>query len=187
MICQSLFYNHLSLGPTSRYHLIAGAASAGWGQVEIHVPEGRGDNAAISAVAATKNVGGKSKPEEVITFPMDDHLANMRRHRSVPAGGLKGIKIDTQGHEFYVIKGLNHTLAAAQQLVVFAENAVELTEAAGVKPSEVYSYMRGHGFRGYCEVDIEVSERDGKEVITASGTEETGNDIECKDIIWVKV
>ncbi|KAG2483131.1 hypothetical protein HYH03_017977 [Edaphochlamys debaryana] len=187
-ICQDLFFNAIPLGGAgARYHLVAGAASAAWGEIQIHVPIGRGDNAAISAEAAVKNVGGAAEAERITTFPLDDYLAQLRRHRAIPVGGLKGIKIDTQGHEYYVLKGLNHTLSTVKQLAIYAENDPGLMAAAGVNPSEMYAYMRGHGFKAYCYADVSVTTVDGQEVIAVSGNEEAGDSIHCGDMFWIKV
>ncbi len=150
--------------------LVEAAMSDTDGEMEIFVPEGREDNSALSSTAATANVHVSQHPETIHTVSGDKFLK---------AGGFKPdvIKIDTQGHELHVLRGLKKYLKRARRVLVIAESDPKLMKQSGVDPMEVYELMVEElKYTPYYHVDVEVT--DG--VLYASG------DVMPKDVYPTK-
>ena len=116
--------------------LVHAAASDHVGNETIYVPIGRGDNAAFTSEAATKYVGGSAQAEEIFLLDGDGLLEET---------GFKPrlIKIDTQGHELFVLRGLKNFLknAGKGEVIVIAELDIGITKASGVDVSDLYELM----------------------------------------------
>ncbi|CAN8070063.1 unnamed protein product [Agarophyton chilense] len=134
--------------------LLKAALSDKEGTMSIFVPNGREDNSALSERAATANVGGEDRGEKISVFTGDKLLSE---------GGFKPdvIKIDTQGHELFVLRGLRDFMAAAKagELLVMAESDPKLMLMSGVNPKDIYQLMVVElGYRAYCRPVIEVED-----------------------------
>lgn len=134
--------------------LLQAALSDAKGEMKIYVPEGREDNAAVSSKAATANVYEQKHSENVKFLVGDDVLKH---------GGFKPdlIKIDTQGHELHVLKGMRQYLSstAPEQVLVMAESDLKLMALSGVDPMEIYQLMTiDLGYSPYCKPVIEVTD-----------------------------
>lgn len=57
------------------------------------------------------------------------------------------IKIDVEGHEERVLRGLQETIAASRGLVLIAEYAPAYLERGGTDPAEYLEYIRSMGFK----------------------------------------
>ncbi|KAI0562967.1 S-adenosyl-L-methionine-dependent methyltransferase [Gracilaria domingensis] len=134
--------------------LLKAALSDREGTMEIFVPQGREDNAALSESAATANVGGKDRGESVTLLTGDKLLRE---------GGFNPdlIKIDTQGHELFVLRGLREYMEKAEpgELVIMAESDPKLMHMSGVNPKDIYQLMVVElGYKAYCRPDIDVED-----------------------------
>lgn len=141
--------------------LVEAAMSDNDGDMKIFVPDGREDNAALSSDAATANVHVSQHAETIHTVSGDKFLA---------AGGFEPdvIKIDVQGHELFVLKGLTRYLARAKRTLVIAESDPKLMKNSGVDPADVYDLMVNQlGYTPYYHLDVET--KDG--ILTVSGEE----------------
>lgn len=130
--------------------LVEAAMSDADGEMQIFVPEGREDNSALSSTAATANVHVSQHPETIYTVSGDGFLE---------AGGFKPdvIKIDTQGHELHVLRGLRNYLKRAKRVLVIAESDPKLMKQSGVDPMDVYKLMIIElKYTPYYHVDVDV-------------------------------
>lgn len=133
-----------------RFVLVQAAMSDKDGEMQIFVPEGRGDNAALSESAAVANVHVAQHPQTIHTISGDAFLE---------AGGFTPdvIKIDTQGHEIHVLRGLKRFLARASNTLVIAESDPKLMKISGVDPKHLYLLMvKELGYTPYYTVDLTV-------------------------------
>lgn len=130
--------------------LLQAAMSDTDGTMQIFVPEGREDNSALSSSAATANVHVEKHGETIYTVSGDGLLR---------AGGFAPdvIKIDTQGHEIHVLRGLKRYLRSAQNVLVIAESDPKLMKESGVDPKDVYSLMvKDLGYTPFSTADVSV-------------------------------
>lgn len=156
-LCKISQLNHWLSSPLLT--IVHAAASDRIGNKTIYVPIGRGDNSAFTTVAATKAVGGSTRPEEIFLLDGDGLLKET---------GFKPriIKIDTQGHELFVLRGLKDFLknAGKGEVIVIAELHIGITEASGVNVSDIYELMVEElGYSVTCSREIEY-DNDGKVV-----------------------
>ena len=121
-------------GLENRVQLYQSALSEDTGDVTIHVPMRRKDNAALSSEAATANILRKSRPQTTIKLKGDDVLKSINASPRV-------IKIDVQGHELFVLKGLYDYLSHADNVLVIAEFDRRLTEKSNVNPMDIWKLM----------------------------------------------
>ena len=142
--CRALYRSAVLNGITDTYHVLCGAAGAESGETDIYVPY-RSDNSALSATSATANVGGVAKAEHVKVYALDDVLLDFPRLNKISL-----IKIDVQGFEFSVLKGMKEILKRVPNAVIHAENDGKLMRNAGVNANDLYSFMRGLGYQAYC-------------------------------------
>lgn len=163
------------------FTLLQAAMSDKMGQLDIYVPEGREDNAALSSDAATANVHEEKHGEVVKVLVGDDVLRE---------GGFQPdlIKIDTQGHEIHVLKGLKGYLknAPPESVLVMAESDPKLMALSGVDPKDIYQLMTVElGYSSYCRPTIEVV--DGKfDVVGEVLSRELYPPGGCRDIFYFK-
>lgn len=161
--------------------LLQAALSDTRGEMEVYVPEGREDNAALSSEAATANVHGRKYRETTRVVTADDVLGD---------GAFKPdlIKVDTQGHELHVLRGMSRYLASAEpkRVLVMAENDPKLMASSGVDPTGIYHLMTIElGYSPYCNPVIEVVD-DRFEVSGAVLSRETYPPAGCRDIFYFK-
>lgn len=84
---------------------------------------------------------GGQVDQRVETVPGDAVLAGV--------SGIGLIKIDVQGHEMRVLRGLEATLARSPSVVLSIEVSPPHLRAAGTSASELVAYLRHQGFDGY--------------------------------------
>lgn len=165
----------------SGFLLLHAAMSETVGEMEIYVPRGREDNAALNAQAATANVGNMGQNERVRLVVGDDVISEL---------GFKPdlIKIDTQGHELHVLRGLRKYLGTSEagNVLVMAESDPKLMRMSGVDPADIYELMVTElGYTAYCRPEIDAE--DGKFVVTGAAL--TRNEYPpggCRDIFYIK-
>jgi FkbM family methyltransferase len=135
----------LAGGYEDRWHIIAGVASDKDGESSVFVPEGREDNTASSASGATLNVGTKYAVKEVKvnSVRIDTLIAAYKIDR------VAVLKIDTQGHELFVVRGAEQSLRAKKIRLVYAENDAGLQAQAGVDANAVFDFMQSVGYDAY--------------------------------------
>jgi len=127
---------------SSRLHYVEAAASDKTGMMDIYIPI-RADNSAISQTSAVKNVGGDAEKVQIYTITLDEYLETQK----VESVAL--LKIDTQGHEYFVLKGAENSLKSRRIKAVYAENDPGLIEAAGKTQEDIYNLMISFGFLPY--------------------------------------
>ena len=136
----NLAQNHI---PQTRGVVISAAASnrTGWGSV--YLPK-RDDNAALSAQAAIANVGGATKELRMRSIRLDDYLASIE-----DVSDIRAAKIDVQGHELEVLRGLGHYLHTLRPVLI-VENDGKLQRKAGHMPNEVREFLEAVGYAAFC-------------------------------------
>lgn len=108
------------------------------GEVELFVSRsGESDNRVVG-VAAEDNSRYKTI---VRCLAIDDYLP---RDTSIDF-----IKIDVQGAEFNVLKGMEKTIDSNHELQIVLEYAPGSFELSDVDPKAYFAFMRGHGFSIY--------------------------------------
>lgn len=161
--------------------LLKAAMSDQRGEMNIFVPDGREDNAALSAQAAIANVHGTEHGEKVNILVADQLIKD---------GGFKPdlIKIDTQGHELHVLKGLKEYLrnAPPRKVLVMAESDPKLMSISGVNPKDIYQLMMSElGYSPHCRPEIDY--KDGELVVKGNVIpKETYPPGGCRDIFYFK-
>ena len=126
----------------ARLHYHNAAVSNVTGSQKFFIPIGREDNAAFGPDerVALKNVVARVKELDVKSVTLDDFISS----ELVKVVSL--LKIDTQGHELFVLKGAEQSLRSKVIQAVIAENDVHLMESAGVNPAEIQAFMQSCGF-----------------------------------------
>jgi len=99
---------------------------SGWGSLSAAGPEGARQTAAFRVPVTTGDTA----------------------LQAVPAGHPLVVKIDVEGHEVPVLRGLQHTLAVRQPLV-FLEVCDAHQRRAGFSAAELRAAIEGHGYRGF--------------------------------------
>lgn len=116
----------------------------------LYVPKGRGDNAAMTAEAAVANLPNlQSEPETVHMVNGDEYLKSLDVWDEVGV-----IKIDTQGSEIRVLKGLKDLLTEKKGLAIVAEWDKATMVAQGVELDEVWKFMKELGYDAYCKPSV---------------------------------
>ena len=128
------------------------------GTVEIYSPKGRTDNTAISRKGSTLNVGGAVDVFDVAAIEIDKYIDNAISPNL--RNNILLVKIDTQGHELSVLRGMKKFLSnppseddlGGWSFVVIAEYDRRLQEASGHGPNEMLDFMRNLGYEVRCHV-----------------------------------
>jgi FkbM family methyltransferase len=68
---------------------------------------------------------------------------------SIAAGKMGLIKVDTQGYDFFVLKGMTKTLERNPQVVLVVEICADLLNKAGTSATELVTRLRELGFDGW--------------------------------------
>jgi len=133
------------------YSVVAAAASHVNGNSTFFVPRGHADNTAANQKTALLNVGPlENKQVDVETIRLDD-VISMRQIKRVAL-----LKIDTQGHEIFVLKGASESLRSRIIEAVFAENDPGLTASQGVDVNDIFKLMTELGWKLYSRQDYVV-------------------------------
>ncbi len=69
--------------------------------------------------------------------------------RELPENSIRFIKIDVQGHELHVLRGMENTLKRNPDAIMMIEIAPDLLSNAGTSATEVMSYLYDLGFTGW--------------------------------------
>jgi FkbM family methyltransferase len=69
--------------------------------------------------------------------------------RDLPESVVRFIKIDVQGHELHVLRGMEQTLRRNPDAIMMIEIAPDLLSNAGTSATEVMSYLYDLGFTGW--------------------------------------
>jgi len=151
------------------------------GNVTLFVPKGRADNTAATKSAAMTNVQNEGvRDAEAITIPklkLDDVL----RQQNISRVSL--LKIDTQGHEMFVLRGAIESLTSRRIEAVYAENDLALTRAQGVDPASIYAFMTGIGWELFKSNDYKVVNgvfRPSSKAVALKSMRDAGY-----DVLWV--
>ena len=147
-----------------RLTMVHAAASDHIATETIYIPIGRGDNAALSTDAATKNVLRPKRAEQIFLLDGDGLLKEIGFNPRI-------IKIDTQGHELYVLRGLKKFLSKAGkgEVLIIAELDFGLTKASGVNVMDLYKLMVEElGYSVVCNRKLKL-DSDGKVVGVENG------------------
>jgi FkbM family methyltransferase len=97
----------------------------------------RGDNRIVSERKAGEQY------ESIAVEVGEDVLA------ALPAGAIKLVKIDAQGYDQFVVKGLREVLMRNPDAVLAVEVDPDALYEAGTKPCEFVGYLVEQGFRGW--------------------------------------
>jgi FkbM family methyltransferase len=108
-------------------------------KLPVFVPNGRPDNTSLSEEASTGNVGGAAVPEWIETVIHDDWL---RQHHEI-RDSVRFVKIDVQGGEIHVLRGLREFLRERRgKIRVECEFDRHLLRLSGKSESEMLELMR---------------------------------------------
>jgi FkbM family methyltransferase len=118
---------------------IRGAAGSAAGEGFIAVnPHHHGDHRTITTAAAT------DRPVQRVTIvPLDEALAN------VPPGHIRLVKIDVQGWESEVLRGMRRTLNRNPDVVLFLEVFPDGLRDAGSSAAELLGLLAELGLGGW--------------------------------------
>ena len=105
-------------------------------RLQIH-PYNWGDNRII----ADRQAGARHEPISVRAG--DELLA------AVPAGAIKLIKVDTQGYDHFVVRGLHDSLLRNPEAVLAVEVEPAMLHEAGTSAREFVAYLIEQGFSGW--------------------------------------
>ena len=176
------------VGGYTNLKVIEKAASFQTGNISIFIPKGREDNAAIgngiSGKTASKNVGIEAFKSDVRSTKLDDHV----REHNISSVTL--LKIDTQGHELFVLRDTLESLRSGLIQAVFLENDNGLMSSAGVNPRDVFDLLDSCAFEPYSPSIAIVDVTKGRFVPKPKGLGITGftDPLYSKtyDILWLK-
>lgn len=110
-------------------------------------PASRGDNAALNRQASTIVFKDDVRRESV---RMETADAFLKRHNAAP----KLIKIDVQGSEIRVLKGMKNYLSTHSGVMVLAEHDLRLLNSSGFAPTVVYDFMKALDYAVYCHPTV---------------------------------
>jgi methyltransferase, FkbM family len=106
--------------------------------LNIFVPE-QDDNASLSNELALS--GGATKAVHINTIVLDDYIEERKLQDRI-----RFIKIDVQGFEYNVLKGLKQTLALPQERHVLLEWDEGFMQKIGIDPAEIITFFSSLGF-----------------------------------------
>ena len=129
--------------------LVAAGVSSSSGNATIFAPVGSEDNSALGgANVATLNVGGSAASIFIDLVSIDDYFDSAN---STLRDQVRLIKIDVQGHELPVLKGMKKLLSSGhRRFALVIEVDPQLQAAAGYGPKDIENYMLGLGWNAFC-------------------------------------
>jgi FkbM family methyltransferase len=145
--------------------LVAAGVSSSSGNASIFAPIGQEDNSALaSAHVATLNTGGSAASIFIDLVSIDEYFDSAN---STLRDKVRFIKIDVQGHELPVLKGMKRMLSSGhRRFALIVEVDTQLQAAAGYGPKDIENYMLGLGWNAFC----------GSELLPGSS---------CPDVVFV--
>ena len=156
-IRRNIFINGIT---EDRVALVHGAVTNMSGSLQVYAPRGRTDNASASRAGSTLNVREQNVDVfNVTAIEIDKYVEH------AVSGSLRDdimlVKIDTQGHELRVLRGMKRFLSnppstkdlGGWPFVVIAEYNPKLQTAAGHNPNEMLDFMRSLGYEVRCEME----------------------------------
>ena len=132
-----------------RFTLVGAAVGAAEGTVDVFVPHGRSDNAALGESVSTANVGGQAARTPVPMVALDAWAAGALSPADLASVWL--VKIDVQGFELRVMEGARGLLAALPPAAwVVAEHDPNLMAKAGLPDATGdIAFMASLGFTAH--------------------------------------
>ena len=132
-----------------RFTLVGAAVGAAEGEVDVFVPQGRSDNAALGESVSTANVGGQAARTPVRMVALDAWAAGALSPSDLASVWL--VKIDVQGFELRVMEGARGLLAALPAAAwVVAEHDPSLMAKAGLPDATGdIAFMASLGFTAH--------------------------------------
>lgn len=155
----------------------------------MYVPSGREDNAALDNMTATANVGGTATAETVWVVPGDDEIFDKGMKPDV-------IKIDVQGFELMVMKGLDKVVSEKRNMIVISEYDSRLMLMNGIETIEPFDYMISKGFKCFCAPSLRLDRNgvvyanESKDELTRELMQTPGGRVpdvsKCSDLTYIK-
>ena len=136
--------------------IVAAGVSESTGNTTIFAPVNAEDNSAIgpNSNVATKNVGGSAVPIQIKIISIDEYFDSAD---SKLLNAVRLIKIDVQGHELPVLRGMKKILSnGARRFVLLVEIDHGLQVAAGHGAKDVKNYMLSLDWKAYCSCESEI-------------------------------
>lgn len=155
----------------------------------MYVPSGREDNSALDNLTATANVGGSATAETVKIVRGDDEIFDK---------GIKPdvIKIDVQGFELMVMKGLDKMLSEKRNLIVVSEYDSRLMLMNHIETIEPFDFLVAKGFKCFCAPSLRLDRNgvvyanDSKDELTRELMMTPGGRVpdvsKCGDLTYIK-
>lgn len=134
-----------------RLSLVKGAVADEQGTSTMYFPQNRSDNGALNRKSASLIVKNKLHSETVKVYKGDTFLNREKVRPSL-------IKIDVQGAEIRVLRGLEQYLRRQRGVLVLAEHYTSLLRSVGHHPLIVYDFMMSLGYSVYCKPRIAVTD-----------------------------
>ena len=175
-------------GPRSAVGLVHAAVSNSNGSVRIFAPVGREDNSAIGTgdpSASTVNLGERTASVEhkVRAVSLDGYFGEAA---AALVHTIRLVKIDTQGHELEVLRGMQGLLARTDlSFTVVLELNSALQRASGHTPEEVLQFMHHFGFRPFCEAsDVSRHGQPVQRLVAVHHNGSHGTLPDCNDVVF---
>jgi FkbM family methyltransferase len=92
---------------------------------------------------ATNATDTRSASQEVKTTTLDKALSEL------PDGAVRFVKIDVQGHEMNVLRGMTETLRRNPDLILMVEVSPDILPQAGSSAAELVGFLYEQGFEGW--------------------------------------
>ena len=173
-------------GADGHVGLVEAAVSASSGTITLFAPKGREDNSAIGrgdAAAATINVGSAHgvARHQVRTTTLDGYFGEADAKL---AQSLRLVKIDTQGHELDVLRGMEGLLRRPDlNFTVVLELDHRLQEQSGHRPEDVLLLMHQWGWKPFC---FNPKYPMGEMLLPVRHNGRTGKLPACYDVVFVR-
>lgn len=112
-----------------------------------------------------------------------EHCVAVRRADDVLAGRnrlIKLVKIDVEGHEPNVLRGMSQILQADRPFVL-TECIASLLARAGSSLEDLFALMRGHGYIGYAVATVRKGLREN---LRLTRLRDSATDSPAPDVLW---
>lgn len=148
------------------------------GYTKMFVPGKRGDNAALNQDASQLVFKDGLYTENVKTMTGD---AFFKAEGIAPSV----MKLDVQGSEVRVLRGMEQYLRRAKGLVIVAEQDPRLMRKSGFETTAVFDLMTGLGFKAYCKPTVAMR-GDEPVMLGAERTRDEVQRVPCGDLTYWK-